>query len=206
MSEAMLTADNLTVRLGGRVIVDAVSFTARRGEMIALVGPNGAGKTTLLRAIAGVQPSNGRLMLGDSRMPDTPPQERARKIAYLPQGHLFHWPMSVDAVVALGRLPHADQFARLGPEDEAAVAKAIAATGIGAFAHRPVTTLSGGERARVALARVLATQASVILADEPTVSLDPRHQLVVIDLLRQAARDGGAVLTVVHDLTLATRF
>lgn len=206
MSETILTADSLTVRIGRQLIIEQVSFALRKGEMVALVGPNGAGKTTLLRAIAGIEASRGRLVLGGIGMIETPPQERAKKIAYLPQGHVFHWPMAVDAVVALGRLPHADQFARLGPADEAAVAKAIAATGIEAFAQRAVTTLSGGERARVALARVLATEASVIMADEPTVSLDPRHQLVVMDLLRNAARSGGAVLTVVHDLALATRF
>jgi iron complex transport system ATP-binding protein len=206
MSATMLTADNLTVRLGGRPVVDHVSFAIKTGEMIALVGPNGAGKTTLLRGIAGVETVRGRLVLGDIRLAEAPSRERAKKIAYLPQGHVFHWPMQVAAVVALGRLPHADQFARLGPADQAAVAKAMAATGIEGFSERPVTTLSGGEQARVALARVLATEAKVILADEPTVSLDPRHQLVVMDLLRQAARAGGAVLAVVHDLTLATRF
>ena len=109
-------------------------------------------------------------------------------------------------VVALGRLPHADHFSQLSKADEAAIAKAIAITGIADFAQRTVTTLSGGEQARVALARLLATQAAIILADEPTVSLDPKHQLVVMGLLRQAARDGGAVLAVVHDLTLAARF
>jgi iron complex transport system ATP-binding protein len=205
MSETMLAADNLTVRLGGKVIVDHASFDLRKGEMVALVGPNGAGKTTLLRAMAGVIAARGKLRLGASRLADIPPRERAKKIAYLPQGHFFHWPMPVAAVVALGRLPHADQFARLGRADEAAVAKALAATGTDIFAQRAVTTLSGGERARVALARVLATEASVILADEPTQSLDPRHQLVVMNLLRQAARDGGTVLAVLHDLTLATR-
>ncbi|HWM47743.1 MAG TPA: ABC transporter ATP-binding protein [Xanthobacteraceae bacterium] len=206
MSDAILAADNLAVRLGGRTIVDHVSFALRRGEMTALVGPNGAGKTTLLRALAGVLPARGRITLAEARLSDVPARERARTIAYLPQGHVFHWPMSAAAVVALGRLPHADQFTRLSSADEAAVAEAIAAAGIETLAQRPVTALSGGERARVALARVLATGAAVMLADEPTVSLDPLHQLLVMDLLRQAARAGGAVLAVVHDLALATRF
>ncbi len=206
MSDTMLAVENLGVRLGGRAIVDAVSFALRPGEMTALVGPNGAGKTTLLRAVAGVLPSAGRVMLGSARLVDTPARERARKIAYLPQGHVFHWPMSAAAVVALGRLPHADHFARLAAADEAAIARAIAAAGIQDLAERPVTALSGGERARVALARVLATGATVVLADEPTGSLDPRHQFLVMDLLRRAARAGGAVLAVMHDLALASRF
>ena len=114
--------------------------------------------------------------------------------------------MSVAAVVALGRHPHADAFSSGNDADRAAVAKALAATATASLATRPVTTLSGGERARVALARALATEAPVLLADEPTMSLDPRHQLVVMGLLRDAARAGGAVLAVVHDLALAARF
>jgi iron complex transport system ATP-binding protein len=206
MSETIFAAENMAVRIGNRPIVDHVSFELHKGEMVALVGPNGAGKTTLLRAMAGIESSRGKVKLGDARLADTSPGERAKKIGYMPQGHVFHWPMPAAAVVALGRLPHADYFSRLNAADEEAVRKAIAATGIEDLAQRTVTTLSGGEQARVALARVLATQAAIILADEPTVSLDPKHQLVVMNLLRQAARDGGAVLAVVHDLTLAARF
>jgi len=206
MSAPLLTADALTVRLGGRTIVDHVSFQLQRGEMVALVGPNGAGKTTLLRGLSGVEAVQGQLTLGELGRADVSLLERAKRVAYLPQGHVFHWPMQVAAVVALGRLPHADQFARLSPADHLAVTNAMAAAGVTQFAERAVTTLSGGEQARVALARVLATEAKVILADEPTVSLDPRHQLVVMDLLRRAARAGSAVMAVVHDLTLATRF
>ena len=133
------------------------------------------------------------------------PRERARSIAYLPQGHVFHWPLPVAAVVALGRHPHADEFAPPAEADRAAVVRALSATGIDGLADRSVVTLSGGERARVALARALATEAPVLLADEPTASLDPRHQLTVMALLRHGARH-GAVLAIVHDLLLAARF
>jgi iron complex transport system ATP-binding protein len=114
--------------------------------------------------------------------------------------------MAVAAVVALGRYPYSDAFTALTQEDRAAIGRALAATATEAFASRAVTTLSGGERARVALARALAGEAPILMADEPTVSLDPRHQLVVMELLVQAARRGGAVLAILHDLALAARF
>jgi iron complex transport system ATP-binding protein len=201
-----LAAKNVTVRLGAREIVRDASLTLNAGELVALVGPNGAGKTTLMRALAGLIPADGAIALDGHPLSSLKARERARAIAYLPQGHVFHWPMSVAAIVMLGRAPHADTFSSTTPDDRAAVARALAMTETEAFADRAVTTLSGGERARVALARALATQAPVLLADEPTAALDPRHQLTVMELLRQAARGGGAVLAIMHDLTLAARF
>jgi iron complex transport system ATP-binding protein len=202
----LLAAKNVSVRLGHTPIVSAATLTLDRGELVALVGPNGAGKTTLMRALAGLLPADGAIRLDDKTLAELNPRERARRVAYLPQGHVFHWPMPVAAIVALGREPHSDPFARATEADRAAVAHALAATGTEAFAARIVTTLSGGERARVALARALATEAPLLLADEPTAALDPRHQLVVMDLLRDAAHKGNAVLAIMHDLTLAARF
>jgi iron complex transport system ATP-binding protein len=202
----VLQAKDVSVRLGGVRAVDGATLALRPGEIGALVGPNGAGKTTLVRALAGLQPAEGEITLQGRALKTYSPRERARMIAYLPQGHVFHWPMSVASIVALGRHPHGDAFSSPAAGDGAAVSRALAATGIETFAARPVTTLSGGERARVALARALATGAQILLADEPTASLDPRHQLIVMDLLRQAARAGGTVLAIVHDLTLAARF
>ena len=202
----ILRVADLSVRLAGRTIVDAVALDLAAGKLTVLIGPNGAGKTTLMRALAGLLPSAGRIALAGRPLQAFSPRERARRIAYLPQGHIFHWPMSVAAVVALGRQPHADAFAPLADEDRIAVGRALEATGVVPWADRAVTTLSGGERARVALARALATQAPILLADEPTMSLDPRHQLVVMELLARAAHDGGGVLAIVHDLALAARF
>ena len=202
----LLRADKISVRLGQVEIVKDASFTLARGELTVLVGPNGAGKTTLMRALDGLVPSQGTIEIEGRPLTQIPPRERARLMGYLPQGNVFYWPMPVEAIVGLGRYPHGDPFAAPTPADTVAVNEALAATATQAFAHRAVTTLSGGERARVALARALATQAPILLVDEPTVSLDVRHQLVVMELLRKAARNGGAVLAVVHDLSLAARF
>jgi iron complex transport system ATP-binding protein len=203
---ALLAAKDISVRLGGRTIVDGVSVTLSAGEMVALVGPNGAGKTTLLKALAGLVPAFGDVELDGQPITALKARERARRLAYLPQGHSFSWPLPAGEIVALGRYPHADPFSPVSDTDRAAVTHALDITGTKDFADRIVTTLSGGERARVALARVLATEAKIVLADEPIMSLDPRHQFVVMDVLRHAARAGGTVLAVVHDLALAARY
>ncbi len=201
-----LAARDVTVRVGATEIVREASLGLKAGELVALVGPNGAGKTTLMRALSGLVPAQGKITLGGKPLEGLSLGERARHIAYLPQGHIFHWPMSVESIVMLGRAPHADAFSSSSPDDHAAVVRAMAMTETQMFAQRPVTTLSGGEKARVALARALATQAPVLLADEPTAALDPRHQLVVMELLRAAAGARSAILAIMHDLTLAARF
>ena len=206
MTAPLLRADDVSVALGGRPIVTGATLSIARGELVALIGPNGAGKTTLMRALAGLVPASGTIALDGAPLASLAPRKRARRLAYLPQGHVFHWPLPVAEIVALGRTPHADAFAPLTAADRDAVARALAVTGISAFAERRVPTRSGGERARVALARALATEAPLILADEPTASLDARHQLVVMELLRRAAHAGGGVVAIVHDLTLAARF
>jgi iron complex transport system ATP-binding protein len=206
MTAPLLSATDISVRLGGRTIVDNASVTLAAGEFVALVGPNGAGKTTLLKALAGLVPAFGDIEFEGKTASTLKAREKARHLAYLPQGHSFSWPLPAGEIVALGRYPHADPFSPVSDKDREAVAHALDITGTKDFADRIVTTLSGGERARVALARVLATQAKVLLADEPIMSLDPRHQFVVMDVLRHAARAGGAVLAVIHDLALASRY
>jgi iron complex transport system ATP-binding protein len=203
---AALTLDDVSVSLGGRVIVSGASASLDKGCLVALIGPNGAGKTTLLKAMAGLLPAQGRITLGGTEMAALSRRERARRVAYLPQGHQVHWPLTARDVVALGRFPHglADP-ARLTPDHARAIDAAMARTETTDFADRPVMTLSGGERARVMLARVLAVEASVLLADEPTASLDPRHQITVMNDLKAESRRGALVIAVTHDIALASR-
>ena len=203
----LLRLEAVSVALGGREVVRDVSAAFARGRFVALVGPNGVGKTTLLRAVAGLVPCRGVVSLDGRAVGGLSTRRRALGFAYLPQGHQAHWPLPVRDIVALGRFPHgALDPARLPAPDAAAVLRAMHATGVHGLADRPVTSLSGGERARVALARVLAVEAPVILADEPTAALDPRYQLDVMGLLAQAAAGGALVLAVTHDLGLAARF
>ncbi|MGY4474669.1 ABC transporter ATP-binding protein [Bradyrhizobium sp. USDA 3364] len=203
----LLSATALNASLGSRRVLHDVSLALTAGHLVALVGPNGAGKTTLLRALAGLIPSDGDIRIGGDALASLPLRERAKRFAYLPQGHMVHWPLPARDIVALGRYPHgATDPARLSQLDMEAVLRAMQAVDVEAFSDRRVTELSGGERSRVALARVLAVEAPVILADEPTASLDPRHQIDVMQKLRNVADTGVLVIVVTHDLGLAARF
>ena len=204
---AFLTAQGVNVKLAGRAVLHDISLALSPGHLVALVGPNGAGKTTLLRALAGLLPSDGAISVGGDALASLSLRDRARRFGYLPQGHIVHWPLPARDIVALGRYPHgATDPARLSPKGSEAVLRAMRATDVVEFSDRRVTELSGGERSRVALARVLAVEAPVILADEPTASLDPRYQLDVMKSLRAAADQGVLVIVVTHDLGLAARF
>ena len=194
-----LSLDRVGVRVGGATLLDAVSASIAPGRVTAILGPNGAGKSTLLRAAAALVPASGRVTVDGEAVADMAPRERARRIGYLPQDAAVHWNMRVADLVALGRLPHDASSA----QDAAAVAQALAATATTAFADRGVATLSGGERARVLLARVLAGEPRYLLADEPLAALDPAHQADIVARLRAVAAAGAGVAIVVHDLLQA---
>lgn len=203
----LLQATGITVELEQRRILDGVDLELRRGECVGLIGPNGAGKTTLLRVLARLQqPVSGSVHFDDTPLQALPARQLARRVAYLEQGAPAHWPLRVDTVVALGRLPHLSWWQQPAAADREAIEHAMTLAEVDYLRERIVTTLSGGERLRVMLARVFAAQPELILADEPVAALDPYHQLHVMELLREHARRGGAVIAVLHDLNLAARF
>ncbi|HRE19862.1 MAG TPA: ABC transporter ATP-binding protein [Rhabdaerophilum sp.] len=198
--------DRVSVNLGGKPILHEVSLALRTARLVALLGPNGAGKTTLLRAMAGLIPASGDIRIEGTPLHALNRQARARRIAYLPQGHQVHWPLNAHEIVALGRYPHGvTDPARMSDADRRVVEGAMARTDSLHLAGRAVSSLSGGERARIMLSRVLAVGAPLLLADEPTASLDPRHQIAVMQELKAESRRGALVIAVTHDLTLASR-
>ncbi|MFF1419705.1 heme ABC transporter ATP-binding protein [Streptomyces sp. NPDC058280] len=192
----------LRVRLGQRDVLSGIDLVARAGEVLALVGPNGAGKSTLLAALAAdLRPDRGEVRIGGRPAHDWSAPELALRRSVLPQAATLSFPFPVAEVVRMGRAPWAGTA--LEDEDGSAVAEAMAATEVTEFAARPFSALSGGERARVALARVLAQRAPLLLLDEPTAALDLRHQELVLRICRQRAAAGDAVVVVLHDLGLA---
>lgn len=202
---SLLSARNIRFSRGGRPVLDGVGLSVGAGECVGLIGPNGAGKSTLLSVMAGLLKAEGAVALDDRPLEQWPRAERARRIGFLEQGATCHWPLTVERVVTLGRLPHASPWGGEGAADRAAIARAMAQCDVTQFADRNVTALSGGERARVMLARALAGDPGVLLADEPAAGLDPYHQLQVMELLAGLAAGGMAVVVVLHDLTLALR-
>jgi iron complex transport system ATP-binding protein len=201
-----LVLRDVTVRLGRRLAVDRVSFEAGAGQVSAVLGPNGAGKTTLLRAVAGLVACDGEIAAGGAPLAGLSRLERARAIAYVPQGSLLESPLPARAVVEQGRFPHLGSHSAPGAADRRAVDEAMEKADVAAFAERAFTELSFGERRRVLLARALATGAPVVLLDEPGAALDVAYTLRLYRLLRALADEGRCVVAVLHQLGEALRF
>ncbi len=205
--QTRLQADQLSVQIAGATILNKVSMHADSGEMIGLIGPNGAGKSTLLSLLAGLStPGSGTVLLDGEDIASIESTIRARSIGWLPQMGEIHWPLSVHRLVSLGRYPHLSAWQKLNAEDEYAIKHALHVTDSTHLANRDATTLSGGERARVLMARVLAAKPSLLLADEPVSSLDLKHQIQTMDMLREFASGTQACIVVLHDLSLACRY
>ena len=209
----VLEVDDLSTRLDGKLIVDSVSLSVEYGEVVGVVGANGSGKTTLLRTLAGLlKAESGEIVVGGVPFSSgkssnvASRRDRARKVAYMPQSTESH-PFTVFESVLMGRYPHLGRFALEGSSDRELAWDAMERTSTVEFANRNLDTLSGGERQRVVLARVLVQQADLLLMDEPTASLDLRHQILTMDLVREELRerDAGAIV-ILHDLSLAARY
>jgi iron complex transport system ATP-binding protein len=198
-----LAATGVTYRIDDAVLVDAVDLEVRSGEILGIVGPNGAGKSTLVGLLAGeLVPSSGEILLDGRPVGEYRPLDLAKRRAVLPQGTVLQFAFRVLDVVMMGRFPHREATPA---DDEAAVADAMARSDVTHLGGRLFPTLSGGEQARVAFARVLAQETGIVLLDEPSASLDIRHQELVMSVLASMSGGGAAVAAVLHDLNLAAR-
>jgi len=189
---------------GSRVVLSDIDLQLQSGSITAVLGPNGAGKSTLLSCVASLlTPAQGTIELDGTPLSSIPAAQRARRIAFLPQTPEIAWSVDVETLVSLGRIPF--HGVASDTENREAISRAMERTQVTQWAQRIVTTLSGGERARVLLARVIAGESDWILADEPFTGLDPSHQFEAAELLRAVATQGGGVVLTIHDLTLAAR-
>ncbi len=200
-----LSVKNLSVSLGGKAALSDASFNIHGGEFIGLIGPNGAGKTTLLRAILGLVASRGEISLDGNDLRQTSASTKAQNLAYLPQDRDVAWPVSVEMLVSLGRSALKPVFASLSAQDEVLIETAMQRMDVARFRDRSAIELSGGERARVLIARVLAQDTPVILADEPVAGLDPSHQLGLMQSFAELAQEGRTVVASLHELSLAAQ-
>ena len=204
MKKIAISAESISVNAKNRCILNRVDTAIFAGQWTAIVGPNGAGKSTLLRALAGLQPlAQGQVQLLGQGLAQWPRKAQARQLAWLGQGEAAPADLSSYDVAMLGRLPHQNWLAAPSAADHAAVAQALQATQAWDWRDRPLGELSGGERQRVLLARALATQAPVLLMDEPLANLDPPHQSDWMATVRRHAAQGGTVVSVLHELGVA---
>jgi iron complex transport system ATP-binding protein len=197
--------ETLSLTLGGTRVLDGVNAVFAPGRVTVILGPNGAGKSSLLACLAGLRaPDAGVVRLGGVDRTAIDRRDLARRIGFLPQTADIHWDIDVRTLVGLGRFAHRGRWGA-SAADEAAVAAAMAATDLTGLGERVVNTLSGGERGRALLARVLAGTPEWLLVDEPLASLDPAHAIDVLDCLRSIAATGAGVVVVLHDLNQAAR-
>ena len=203
---SLLAATGLHVSLGGKPVLRGLDLAVGAGEFVGLIGPNGAGKSTLLRAVLGLLPFTGEILLDGEDTAAMRARQRAKKVAYLAQEREIAWAVPVETVVALGRAPHRPGFAAPTAADRAIVEEAMRRMDVTGFRHRIATELSGGEKARVLAARALAQDTPLLLADEPTAGLDPAHQIALMRVFGELAASGRGVVASLHDLGLAARW
>ena len=194
-------------RVDGKELFGEINLSFEPGTLTCILGPNGAGKSSLLKALSGLSKLHtGEVRLEGRNMAAFNPADRARKVSYLPQIRPLAWPIGVADAVALGRFAYGASPGQLREADRRAVEAAIEKCDLNPLRQRRTDTLSGGELARVHMARVFASEAPNLLADEPLAALDPRHQLRIMDLLTSYCRSGGCAVVVMHDMALAARY
>lgn len=201
-----LKLSHVSVELDGRVVLDAVDLAVEPGEIVGIIGPNGAGKSTLIKSALGLVPYTGTIALDGQDRAALGVTQSARLVAYVPQDHEIAWPMSVEGLVGLGRHPYRAPFTATSREDRDAIENALREMDVADLRRRQTSELSGGEKARAMIARALAQQTPVLLADEPTAGLDPAHQLRLLRLLRSKAHSGQAIVLTIHELHVAARW
>lgn len=203
----LLEARALSVTMGEIQCLKQIDLSLKSGELIGLIGPNGAGKSSLLKAMAGLQKTtHGTVLLEGNDIEKSNRRECGKTLGYLEQSGEIHWPIQVRRLVELGRVPHLSVWNIPGEEDQKQIDVALKQTGSWHLKDRTATTLSGGEKCRVLLARVLAGEPKIILADEPIAALDPAHQIKVMNSFRQFADNGGGAIIALHDLNIAARY
>jgi iron complex transport system ATP-binding protein len=203
----MIQVKRLSLKLERAQILNDINFTAPPGELVAILGSNGAGKSTLMKCLAGLQAADsGSIEIGGQPLASMNATERAKNLSYLPQQRPIAWPICVEDVVALGRYAYGVHPGRLSATDQQIVDAMLASCNLNHLKHRPIDTLSGGEQARVHCARTFAAQAPLVLADEPTASLDPKHELEIMMLLKGYVGKSSTGIVVSHDPALAARF
>ena len=196
----LLSLKDLSVRLRGRNILSGVTLDLAEGEFAGLIGPNGAGKTTLMRAALGLLRHEGK-----SSLAALAPETRGRHAAWMPQARDIAWPVTVETLVALGRTPHLAGWQGMTGTDRAHVDRALDRMGLDPLRQRTATRLSGGEQAMALIARALAQDTPLLMADEPIAGLDPANQIATMQVFAKLAEEGRAVLASLHDLGLAAR-
>ncbi|MCB9799889.1 MAG: ABC transporter ATP-binding protein [Candidatus Omnitrophica bacterium] len=203
----ILSACDLQLSLNGHSILKGVDVEVNSSEIVGLIGPNGSGKTTLVKCLTHIlKPEKGKVFFKGTELDRVKKSEFVRTTAYIPQGQTIHWPMTVERVVALGRIPHRMPWQNLTAEEDKIIHQTMEDTDIDHIAQVPVDRLAGGEKTLVLLARALAGRPEILVADEPVQGLDPNHQIQIMNLLTEFKNKGRSVLTVLHDLSLAARY
>lgn len=203
----MISLKYLDLFIHQKQLLHQINLVIPKGKLIGLIGPNGAGKSTLMKCLAGIVPfQKGAYLLADRPIESYSPKARAQTIGFLAQQSTLNWPLTVEQLIQLGRMPYQGFFSRLSKKDKAVLEQVLNATDCMHLKHRLSTELSGGELTRVLIARVLAGEPDVLIADEPIASLDPFHQLQIMELLQLLTQQGKTVMVSLHDLNLAQRF